>query len=390
MSEDDDFLAAAGLVGVGMLVPVLVVAVSHDLLSLYLPVEAFVAVVGVCFTLVAWTALDLADLDRVSLIAAAIVLPALSIFLVPTVVIIGGVDADFRRYLFWDFPGLFTYGGTFTLAALAGATLSSRLERLRASENPPEWLPARRRAIALVWGVLLVGVVLLGGANHVAASSARVATLEPGVTEHRYPALEATIDGGPAELRVTAEAPDGTQVTRRLSRDAFEGGTATLSVRVEPDGSVSRGRLPVTTGTYRVEVETLSGVTVDVATFTVDDEPMTTIASVTTGNDPDDFEDPAFGELDRLPERPIAVGVVVTQSDGTFGTRSTVWLRAGDDSIARGSLYLSPGERGGVVFPIRASVLETLHERHDGVVTVELKRDDETVASEAVVLPERE
>lgn len=56
--------------------------------------------------------------------------------------------------------------------------------------------------------VFAVGVALLTGANAIAANSVTIASVEPGAVDRGGdPALNVTVDGPPAELRVVVVAP---------------------------------------------------------------------------------------------------------------------------------------------------------------------------------------
>lgn len=388
---NEDLPAAVAILLVGMFVPALVATVARDLLSMYLTVRQFVLVFAVAFGVVSWLLIELLEIDRTTFFLASIVVPwpvlLASLFGVLLLnqgeQIPRGPVADVFRYLIGDVGSFLGYGAMFMLVGVGAVGVSKKFHEL--SERN-ERVPEARVVFAGVGLAVVLVVVLAVGMNLVAASAASVSALESGIEDHRSPALIATVEGSPAELRVTTVAPDGTSVTKRLSRVDMRGGTGTAAFRVRADDSPPPRVLPVQSGTYRVRVTSLSGVTVDTAEFTAEEGSAVSITDTETASGTLSWDDPP----ERIVEKGGAdtkVGIVV-ENEGTFQSVVSVGLFAPDYRSFH-EVFLTPGERTGVVFSIPDDTVEMIRTEGDGVVTVRVDlTGGETISTVEVELPE--
>lgn len=384
MVERDDFLPAAGLVGVGMLLPVPIATVGGGLLPLYLSGSAFTALVAVGFGLLSWTVVEWTGLDRPSLGVAAVVVPGLSIFVVPLVVFILGADGGVRRYLFWDFPGLFAYAGAFATAGLGAVALSWAARRWH-DRSPRS--PSPRTVVVAVWLLLGSAVVVGAGASHLAAADTTIGSATPGLADGRDPALVTRLEDGPAELRLVVTAPDGTQVVRRVPPTAFADGGATVATPVVAEATPPPGRLPTTVGTYRVRVTSPIGLTVDTAEITVEERPRVTLLAADAVASQADWSHPGLSTPTALPDRRIYVGVLVGQTGGAFPTRPPVRVLAGDRTIGYAGPLVAPTHPGRLIVPLPEPVVEDVRSAHGGTIRVRVGPEDDPAAVTTLTLP---
>jgi hypothetical protein len=381
LDPNRDLGVAAGLVLLGAVVPLLVDLLAHDLLALYLPGMAGVAVaaVGVGFCL--WLVVEWRDLDRPNVAVAAVLVPA-ALFAAVPVLGAAGLFAHVPDHLYVSFEAVFGYFGGIALGGLGAVGLSVALERRDSVPDP-------RRVATGAAVVFVVGLALVAGVNFAAASSATVTSMEAGLAPVSDPALNVTVEGASAEMRVTVVGPTGASVTERVSRDDLEDGRTTVSARLWNDETPPDGYLAKANGTYRVRVTTLAGVTVDRATFEAD--PGVALRVVET--------DSARGELDWNRSDPgsqheVRVGVAVT-NDGAFHTSAEASVAVpGEARDPRsGTYYFAPGETEAVVVGIPEEAVERLRDEGSETVTVTVwqsRHRDRLLVTVEVPLPDEE
>lgn len=393
--RDEDFPTALAILVAGMIVPALVVLAGRELLELYVSSLQFVVAAAMGFWLLAWILIEHLEIDRTSfaLVAIAWPWPVLFTALISFLLlhrdqqIPRGPVADTFRFLIGDAEGFFLYGALFALAGVAAVGVSRAVE---ARSSRDERVPERRR-LATGVGLTVVAVVVLAvGANLAAANAATVIAIEPGVDAFERPTLEVTLDGAPAELRLTAIAPDGSRVTKRLTRTEGWETPVRVAIPVHPDDPPGSGALPTLAGTYRVRVAALSGVTVDTATFTAASGTSVSLedAQVAAGM-------PTWkSSPDRVvgsPRHDTTVGVLV-ENGGSFHTPVSIAVGTPDEPrrVAFRDLSTAPGERLGVVLSIPADTVEAIRSESSGRATVGLYAGDpygEPVAAVEVELP---
>lgn len=384
MAAEDDFLPAAGLVALGMLLPIPIVVAGRRVLPLYLSGTSLTVLVAATFGLLAWTVLERTGLDRPSLAVAAVVVPGSSIFLVPLVVFIIGAESSVRRHLLWDVPDLFVYAGAFAAAGLGAVALSWAAHRWQ--QRSARSL-APRRVVVAVWLLLVASVVVGAGAIHLAAADTTVGSATPGLADGRDPALVTRLDGAPAELRLTVTAPDGTRVVRRVRPSAFAEGGVTVAIPVVDDPTPPPGRLPVAVGTYRVRVVSPIGVTLDTARFTLEERPRIAIVAAEAVTSPADWSHPGLATPTVLPDRRVYVGVLVGQEGGAFPTRPRVTVLAGDRTIGRAEPLVTPTFPGRLIVPLTDPVVEDVRAAHGGTVRVRVGPEEDPIAVTTLTLP---
>jgi hypothetical protein len=383
LDPNRDLGVAAGLVLLGAVVPLLVDLLAHDLLALYLTggagVALAVAVVGFCL----WLVVEWRALDRPNVAVASVLVPAALLALVP-VVGAAGLFEHLPRHFYLSFEAIFGYFGAIALAGLGAVGLSVALHRRNRA-------PDSRRVARVAAVVLVVGLALVGGGNYAAASSATVTSMEAGLAPVSDPALNVTVEGASAEMRVTVVGPTGASVTERVSRADVEDGRATVSARLWDDSTPPDGYLARTNGTYRARVTTLAGVTVDRATFEAD--PGVALRVVET--------DSARGELgwdrdDPGSEHEVRVGVAVT-NDGAFHTsaEASVAVPSEDRDPRSGTYYFEPGETEAMVVGIPEAAVDRLRAEGRETVTVTVtvwrsRPGDTVLATVEVPLPPEE
>lgn len=393
--HDEDFPMAFGLLIAGMSIPALVVGAGRSLLELYVSSLQFVVIAAFAFGLLAWILIERLDIDRTSfgLVAVAWPWPVLFVALMGFLLLHRGQQiprgpvADVFRFLIGDVEGFFLYGGLFALAGLGAVGVSKVVEaHAELDDRVPDG-----RVLATGLGLAIVAVVVIGlGANLAAANTASVTAIEPGVDHHERPTLEVILDGAPAELRLTAVAPDGSSVTQRLARADGRATPVRLAIPVQPEDPPSHGTLPVQAGTYRVRLTALSGVTVDTATFTAASGTNVSLVGAEVASGPPAWEDP--------PDRVVGtarydtnVGVLV-ENGGTFHTPVSIAVGTPDEPRQVGvrDLTPAPGERLGVVLSIPADEAELIRSESGGIATVGVYVGDpygDPVATVEVELP---
>ena len=383
LDPNRDLGVAAGLVLAGALLPAIVGVLLFDLLSLYLTGLAGPAIAAGAFGFCLWLVVEWRDLDRPNVAVASVLVPAGLFALFPVLgaglyaVGLGDSLPDSLRTL--RFGAVFAYLAGFALAGLAAVGFSTFLHRRESTPTP------RRVATVAAVAVTVAGVLLLG-VNFAAASSATVTDVGAGLAPVSDPALNVTVEGASAEMRVTVVGPTGASVTERVSRGDVNDGRTTVSARLWNDPPPPDGYLAKTNGTYRVRVTTLAGVTVDRATFEAD--PGATLRVVET--------DSARGELDWDREDPgaeheVRVGVALT-NDGAFHTSAVASVAVpGEDRDPRsGTYYFDPGETEAMVVGIPGAAVERLRAEGRETVTVTVwqsRHRDRVLATVEVPLP---
>lgn len=379
LDPNRDLAFASVLVLAGTLLPLLVDLVAHDLLSLYLAGAAGPALAAAVFGFCLWLVVEWRDLDRPNVAVAAVLVPAALFGVVPILGAAGAFEV-LPDHLLLRFEGIFGYFAAFALAGLCAVGLSVALHRRDSA-------PAPRRVATVTAVALVVAVTLLLGVNFAAASSASVTSTEAGLAPVSDPALNVTVEGASAEMRVTVVGPTGASVTERVSRADVEDGRATVSARLWNDGTPPDDYLVKTNGTYRVRVTTLAGVTVDRATFEAD--PGVGMRVVET--------DSARGELDwnrsdRSSQHEVRVGVAVT-NDGAFHTSAEASVAVPGEERRdprSGTHYFDPGETGAMVVGIPEAAVERLRAEGRETVTVTVwqsRHRDRVLATVEVPLP---
>ena len=368
----------------GMAVPIAIAILAHGVLELYLTGLQFGAVAAAGFALVAWWILARRGFDHLEFALAAVVVPLLGLIGLFFVAVAVGSDLGGFGYLLWDVEGLFAYVGFFVVAGIAAVALQRGARRLR-TRHPAVPTPATLATGALV---LVAVVVLAGGVlAHASASSATVATVEPGVDEYGMsPTLNVTIAGGPAEARLTVTGPDGAAYTRRIPPATLRSDPATVPV------SFFRLGTDIPAGTYRVELTSIVGLTVDTATYTLERGPTPALRGVRTAGagEPLELDLPANATVYRPSPGPTdgqaRVGAILANEGDVLG-EFDISVYAGDRRVEIRGIPVDAGEVAGNVLAIDDQELRRIHRETNGRVTVEIsygeKRD-----RRAVTLPE--
>ena len=393
MRTSEDSLPLAVAFVIGMTVPVGLALLAHDVLSLYLTGREFTALVASGFALALWALVSVFDLDRVNALATAVILPWIvfaGLFLALLALAAGeppGGSVDTAlRFLFPDVADLGVYTVAFTLAGVAAYGVD-RVVSTRSREV--SWTPASRTLAVASLAVVVLAVLAVVGFAHLGAGSASVAEVEPGTDRSGDPVLNTTVEGEPTELRVVITAPDGSTETERIARSDWEDGRVTTTVPFYLLGASHPPTEPPESGTYSVELRTVSGITVEDEVTAIETGDSLSVLGTETAV-------PGEGlDLGLADEAPVShsqpgerwqVGVVLENTGDVSGE---FWARllADDDEITAHGVSLAPGESGAVVLRFSEEDAERIHEEHDGVVTVEVGYGDELVTEE-LVLPD--
>lgn len=377
MHRRDDFPSIAALFGVSMLVPILVVFAVQDGVSLYLTGRQFTYVVAFAFAVVAWALLAVVGFDRRNFAFASVALPWVFVFLLIPVGI--AVRPDAFEYLFWEIEDLGAYAASYTVAGIAAVAVDREVERL----GGYEWVPTSRDLSVSLLVVLAVAAVAGGGYLHLTATAASVADTEVGVTDLHQNSIHAHVEGDPTELRLTVVTPDDRSHTERISYSELEGGSTTVTI---PFHYLSRQDPQA--GTYHIELQTLAGVTVDTATYTIE-APPPSILSVETAPPGETISFEPEPDTARLADsdNETSVGVVV-ENNAEVGEWAETRVLAGGEEIASWRIFIEPGARGGIALALPEGTVEAVHEDAAGMVTVEVEFMDHRMTEE-VALPRR-
>lgn len=376
MSADRNRALIPAGIAVGMLLPVVVALAYHEILQLYLTGRTFTYAVAAAFALVSWACVTAFDIDRIDAAVWSVVLPwVVTIGTLMLLLLVGPPDG--LRYLLSDAGDVGRYAGAYTIAGLAAVAGARGVERL--SERQA-WLPAARSIALGVVAVAVLGVLVLGGALHVSASSASVADLRPGESDFTDSSLNVTIEGEPAELRLHVTSPDGETYTTRVTGGD---GRAETTVPVE---FRHLGGHP-TAGRYRVELTSVLGVTVDTASYTLEKPPSPAIVEVRTAGPGEELELETSSLSSELrpsagPTHPATRVAVVFENRGDVGGMFGSRLRIDGDSTRGRDVYAGPGGRAANVVALSDEGAERVHEELDGTLTVEVRYRDDVVTRE--------
>lgn len=381
----------AAVVLVGLLVPTIVAAVALDFLAMYLDGAAFTYVVAALFALAAWYCIERWSLDRVNVVVAAVLVPAVFFFVVPLVIVLAGDSVrTLVRFLVSDFEGLFRYLVSFSLAGILAAGVS---REVGAAAERDGRVPEPTKVVQLVAAVLLVSAILFAGVNHVTASAATISTVGPDAGLRGDQGLNVTVTDSTADLRITAVAPDGTRVTKRLPRTGPGNVTRYVRYELQFDETPPAERLPVLAGTYRVTVKTLLGVPVETETYTVDSVSKPTFARAAVVSGAVEWTEKPEHVIRSFPEAETKV-VVVLASDASlsYPVELTVETPAGErvDLHYSRELTIPPGERTALVLSIPPDVAGEIRAEHNGVVNIVLEYPDGTSETVTRSLPEEQ
>lgn len=383
MPEDTDSLKSAALFVGGMVVPVAGALLLHDVLALYLSGPELVSLVAIGFGAVSWLFLTVVDPEDLAFLSVSLVLPWVVVLVTVGLVLATGVHPGVR-YLMGEIGELVSFGASFMIAGLAALVVRRRTERLA---NQVGWMPSSRRLALVLSGVLVV--LLLGGAGMatVSASTATIASVDSGVVDHRAAGLNVTVDGQPAEYRLTVVAPNGDSYTRRVSPTGSTRRTTTVAVPFYRLGSPQAG-------TYRVEVRAITGVLVDAETYTIETPPRLSVLDVKTVGPGESlaFDLPANATIYRPSPGPTdpetRVAVILTNTGDVAGEFDVVvHLKPG--LVDGREIFVRPGQTGANVIAIDDQHVDRLREEENGTVTVEVSYEDTTV-TRTVELPPAE
>ena len=388
MRTTEDSLPLAAAFVIGMAVPVGVALLAHEVLALYLTGRELTSLLAGTFALAFWALLSVFDLDRVNALFTAIVLPWIGLVALLFVLVTVAPDqGSGLGYLFLDVEDLSAYAGAFTIAGVAAVALEWAItHHFETHAHVPD---SRTLAVASLALVVLT-VLAVGGVAHLGTTSASVSSLEPGTDRFGDPALNATVEGEPTELRVVITAPDGSTDTERIARSDWEDGRVTTTVPFYLLGASHPPTEAPESGTYSVELRMASGITVDSERTTIETDDSLSVLGTETAV-------PGEGlDLGLADEAPVShsqpgerwqVGVVL---ENTGDVPGEFWARllVENDEVTADGVSLEPGEAGAVVLRFSEAEADRIHDEHDGVVTVEVGYGDELV-TEDLALPDR-
>ncbi len=356
----------------GMLLPVIGSWLFHDVLSVYLSGREFTYVVAIAFSLLGWVFLAVLDPDRLEFISWALISPWIFVF--GMVVLVISTDRPTGlTYIFQSVGDLLAFAGSFTLAGFASVVIRERIERLSQRYHR---VPSSQSIAYGILSVLVIAILAGGGVLTVSAMSASVSDVEPGVVEYRsshYSALNVTVEGNPTELLLTVTGPDGNAYTKRIPRTVMQGDSVTVPVESHYLDGYPKA------GTYHVKVSAITGVTVDRATYTLDNPPSPSIVSIETAGpgEPIDLGLPSNAVGARrstVPTNQTRVGVVI-ENEGEVGDDFLIYLQGDTIAIESRSLFLEPGQQGLRIFAVPDEHGERIHAEENGTVTVEVIRE---------------
>jgi len=377
--SNGDLGPAALLVATGLVVPVVVAGVARDTVQLYLTGLEVTAATAVAFAVVWWLAIEARDLERIDVAIASVLVPALFFLAVIVLAVVEVLPVGPRSYLFDGLAGLFRYASLFAGAGLAAVALSRRL-------GDHDRLPGPRTLAAGLAVVVVLGGALAVGVNHAAASSATVTAVEPGTLDHDR-ALNVTVEGAPAELRVAVVAPGGQTVWKRLSRGEMSGGSGTVSIPAWFDETPPPDTLPIRAGGYEVRVTSLLGATVATDRYAVDGEVTPTVTEVRASVGPIDWANPPKATIHDRPVEETRIGVAVA-NEAPFPAEYDLRLRYdGPGPTPEVHTDLQPGDEVGLVLDLPPAALEHVRTEQGSRATVVLSRSQEPVLVRRVTLP---
>lgn len=384
MNEDPDSTHLVFLYVGGMLVPLIVSWLFHDVVSVYLSGREFTYAAAIGFLLLAWVFLEVLDTDRLDFISWAIISPW--IFGLGMVVLAFSTGRPTAlMYLFGSLEDVLAFAISFTVAGFAATVIRERIDNV--SERYTRVPPSRTIAIGTVL-IFLVAILAGSGLFTVSAMPASVTDVEPGVVEYRsspYAALNVTVSGNPTELLLTGTTPDGDTFVKRIPRTAMQGESVTVPLESHYLDGFPKA------GTYQVTVSAISGVSVDTATYTIDDPPSPSIVAVEPAGrgEPIGFELPSNASGPRRSTEPTDETriAVVIENEGEVADDFLIHLKLHEDEIDSRSLFLEPAQQGMRIFAIPDEYVHRIHEEENGTVTVEVIGEGDR-NTEEVRLPE--
>lgn len=194
-----------------------------------------------------------------------------------------------------------------------------------------------------------------------------------------------------AELRITAIAPDGRRVTKRLAGSDAANDARTVYFRLSYDDDYAGELLLAQAGTYRVVATNLAGVTVDATTFTVRERPDLRIERAVAATGAVEWSEEPDRVMRLSPDHEIHVAVTVVK-DGWLPHEAVVSLETPAGETLPSAHWQTVAFRGdartGVVFYLSPTEADEIRSIHDGVVHVVLELPDGSERTVTVKLPE--
>lgn len=393
--HDEDLPVGLAILLTGMIVPALVLAVAQDIVTLYVGPLEFVLIAAAAFWLLAWVLIEYLKIDRTSfaLVGVAWPWPVLFAALIGFLLlhrdeqVPQGPLADVFRFLIGGAESFFLYGALFALAAI-GAVAASKAVESRAAQDAR--VPDGRVLATGLALLVVAAVVIAAGLNFAAANAAAVTATEPALDRHEQPALNVTLEGPPAELRLDVTAPDGSSVTRRLSRADMRHAPLQVAVPIEPDQQLGSESLPALAGQYRVRVAALSGVTVETATFTATSGPSVSLRDTQVSSGTITWTDPPDRVVGST-RHDTSVGVLI-ENAGAFHTIVSITVGTPEDrrQVVFSNVATAPGEQLGAVISVPDHVVAAIQAETGGTATVGLYLDDpfdDPIATVEIELP---
>lgn len=381
MSTNQHTALIVALVATGMVVPLIGVLLFHDVVSLYLTRSEFTYVVAAAFCLLAWTFVASLDVDRLNVVLVALVFPWIIVFGTAMIALLFGLFEDLE-YLFRGVEDIGRYAAVYTMAGIGAVALQHVSEQVSdTARSVPSPRSLAFGATAVVAVAVLVGVASL----HVAASSVAVSAVEPGEDRFGDPALNVTLDGEPAELRLRVTSPAGATHVKRVSPGDFQSDATTVPVEW-----YHLDRYPAA-GNYHVRVAAISGFVVDSATYTIERAPSPALVRVETAGPGEPLElrlptgVPEHRPSPGLSDPETRVGVVI-ENEGDVAVRFDVGLLDGEEYVTGREIKVDPRQRAGTVVALSEDEVERVRERSSGSLTVAVRYRDEVVTRN-VTLP---
>lgn len=366
----------------GMVLPMALSNAFSDVIQLYLSAPQFTGVVAVAFWLLFWVFLATFEPDRQDVFLGSLIFPwIIGIGMMFVLVSTGGAGGT--AVPFGTMEGFATYVASFVGVGLVAIATHRRSDRL---SRTYEAIPSSRSMAISVTIFVVVAAITLGGVQHATARSSTISDVEPGVVEHNTPVLNVTLEGKPAEVRLTVTDPADHSYTTRIPRDARTDGSTTVPVEFYYlDGRPMAG-------TYRVEIRSITGAPVDSTTHTIRVAPTPSLRSIETAGPGSDLEldlppnateyRPSPGPTD--PE--TRVGVVL-QNEGDVASHFGTRILVGEDKVVSRDIFIEAGGTGGNVLAISDEDVDRIHEEANGTVVIEVGYGDDR-ETEIVSIPE--
>lgn len=388
MITDEDLPAIALIFLAGMALPLLVALAIHDVLALYLTGRQYTTLAVVAFTLVAWALLTASDLNRANFVAASLVFPWIFVVGVTAGGIAMGGESEGLQYVVFSVEDLGVYGVIYTIGGVGAVALQRGADR---AFRKFEWNVEPLSVAVGVFGILLLGTLIVGGYATVAATGASISGVETVVFEDRVDAdsgLVVDVEGDPTEFRLTVTAPDGTTATERLTDEKLRDGSTTIDF--EP-WRFTPGSSSLHAGTYEVELSAVTGVTVDSRTYTIETPPTPTLreaAVVPPGTDSDFDVRPGATVRETGSEDDYRIVTVVMNDGDAPGTFATRILTGEGEFVTVQDIVIDSGAEGVNVVGLSEEDVEAIQGETDGEVEVQVLFDGEVVTTESMTLSE--